>query len=189
MANELVVEREKLANEKEKLANEKEVSLKAIEKGLYTTPGGRTDSTTPKLVQYKFMVFDDKKTDIDNFLRKFEIDMTELKYPEVNWTYLLSKSFVGEVPSKICLNQSDYKLVKEQLLRTFGKTEAFYRKQYVDCVLVDNEDPQTFLDRISNNFDNWADCAKIDKTYDKLKTFFILDKLFIQVRKTSRHFY
>ncbi|XP_013080918.2 uncharacterized protein LOC106066442 [Biomphalaria glabrata] len=126
--------------------------------------------------------------DIDIFLKKFEIEMRELEYPEDKWSFLLSKSFVAEVPSKICMNQSSYSVVKEQLLRTYGKTEAYYREQFVNCAIETNDDPQTFMDRMTSSFENWTETAKIEKTFDGLKTFLMIDKAIYECQEELKIF-
>ncbi|XP_055890641.1 uncharacterized protein LOC129927202 [Biomphalaria glabrata] len=126
--------------------------------------------------------------DIDIFLKKFEIEMRELEYPEDKWTFLLSRSFTAEVPSKICMNQGNYSIVKEQLLRTFGKTEAFYRQQFVNCEIEPEDDPQTFLDKMSSHFDNWIETAEVEKTFDSLKTFLMLDKVMYECQEELKIF-
>ncbi|XP_055862849.1 uncharacterized protein LOC106056191 isoform X1 [Biomphalaria glabrata] len=171
------IEKEKLAMEKERLAIEKEKLEIKKGKAKDEGTGKKNDVSGNKLAKYKGTMFDENKIDIDIFLKKFEIEMKELAFPEDKWTFLLSKSFAAEVPSKICMNQNNYQIVKEQLLRTFGKTEAFYRQQYVNCTIETNEDPQTFLDKMNSYFDNWTESSKIEKTFDGLKVFLMLDKV------------
>ncbi|XP_055876116.1 uncharacterized abhydrolase domain-containing protein DDB_G0269086-like [Biomphalaria glabrata] len=113
------IEKEKLAMEKEMLAIEKEKLEIKKGKAKDEGTGKKNDVSGNKLAKYKGTMFDENKIDIDIFLKKFEIEMKELAFPEDKWTFLLSKSFAAEVPSKICMSQNNYQIVKEQLLRTF----------------------------------------------------------------------
>ncbi|XP_055872438.1 myb-like protein X [Biomphalaria glabrata] len=98
----VAIEREKknelVAIERERLAFEKETA----EKKLKTDQGKendkrKSDSTGNKLAKYKGLIFNEDKMDIYIFLKKFEIEMRELEYPEDKWTFLLSRSFTAEV--------------------------------------------------------------------------------------------
>ncbi|KAH9524391.1 hypothetical protein Btru_054394 [Bulinus truncatus] len=102
-------------------------------------------SLANRIAHYKFQVFDEQKTIIDNFLTKFERDMKELEFPEPKWTYLLGKSFTSDIALKICLHQDNYQVAKEQLLRTYGQTEASFRKAFHQTALHKDDDPQTYF--------------------------------------------
>ena len=198
-------EKEKEREEKEKEREEKEkerefrerelvMQLQIIEKqaevrnnevtgNTVTNVNGELDETRREdrgllnaMARFQFQIYDDKSCDIDTFMKKFEREMNNYKFPEEKWLGILGRCFKGEIPSKICLEKTDYRQAKAQLLIHFGSTEANYRKKFFDISLSQESDPKDYFDMLSNAMDKWLECAKVGETVEDLKNFFIMDR-------------
>ena len=192
-------EREEKAKEREEKEKDRIFQLKKLElEAKNNTSNVNIGVTRPvvdqemairnNMCRFTFQLFNEKDGSIDTFLKKFEMEMERQNFSSCYWSGLLGKSFTGDIPSKICMEQSDYASVKEQLLRHFGSTEEAYRKKFFEMTLSKEEDPKSYFDSLTSAMDKWLKCAKIEKSFEELKNFIIRDKAIYSLDKTLKAF-
>ena len=70
----------------------------------------------------------------------------------------------------------NYIKLRSALLHKFGKTEEGYRKQFISCKRDSDETAAQFIVRLLGYFDRWLELAKVDETFEALRTFIARDR-------------
>ena len=132
-------------------------------------------SHTPKLP-----VFNDDVDDLDCYLNKFEKYAHQQGWPKETWAVNLSALLSGralEVYARLNVKDSqDYDKVSEALCKRFHLTEEGFQHKFRNARPEKDESPEQFLNRLENLFDRWTSLAKIDKSFDQLKSLIVREQ-------------
>ena len=124
--------------------------------------------------------FDEAKDDIDAYLYRFERVAELSAYRQDDYALYLSALLRGKALE--CYNRlgaadaRNYIKLRSALLHKFGKTEEGYRKQFISCKRDSDETAAQFIVRLLGYFDRWLELAKVDETFEALRTFIARDR-------------
>ncbi|XP_059156644.1 uncharacterized protein LOC131941415 [Physella acuta] len=125
--------------------------------------------------------FEDKKDDIDAFIRRFEtIAKSENIADNMMSQHLLT--LVGGRGLDACHTLTDeeikdYKTLKKTLLEFYHLTEETYRQKFHQLQPNKNEDFKVFTNDLKLTLEKWIEAASINKTYEDLFQFVLVDKI------------
>ena len=132
-------------------------------------------SRTPKLP-----VFNDGVDDLDCYLNRFEKYAHQQGWPKDTWAVNLSALLTGralEVYARLSVKDSqNYEKVSEALCKRFHLTEDGFQNKFRNARPEKDENAEQFLNRLENLFDRWTSLAKIDKSFDQLKSLIIREQ-------------
>ena len=178
-------EKEKSKLELTRMEIEKEIQLKRLEMSHQTIhPEQSAGPATPQHSRsglYKMIKFEDNKDDIDAFFRRFEtIAKSDNIAENLMSQHLLA--LVGGRGLDAChtLNDDeikDYKTLKQTLLEFYHLTEETYRQKFHKLLPNKDEDFRVFTNDVKLTFEKWIEAASINKTYEGLLEFILVDKI------------
>lgn len=124
--------------------------------------------------------FDERKDDLDAYIRRFEGVARSQNWPEDQWANALSVRLSGEALSVFGrLSPSDatnFVKVKAALLKRFRFTLDGFREKFRSEKPADGETATQFAARLSHYFDRWTELAEIDREYGALRELLIKDQ-------------
>ncbi|KAF7685984.1 Retrovirus-related Pol polyprotein from transposon, partial [Cucumispora dikerogammari] len=83
---------------------------------------------------------------------------------------------------------ADYDQLKESLFLGFNKTPDTFRKEFRSSRPSEGETYQQFVISLGRKLDYWIDASKVEKNFDNLREFFILDQIISSVSPELRVF-
>lgn len=136
--------------------------------------GSRRASLSLSPSPHKLMPpFDDKRDDLDSYLRRFERVAQGQDWPQEKWATALSMCLVGpalEVIGRMSPEDSlDYDRVKRALLQRFRYTAEGYREKFRESKPLDGETGSQFAARLEGFFDRWVSMDSCPKTYEGIR--------------------
>ena len=187
-AEERFLERRRRAEEEESEKRRKDEDHKRqleLVKAKKDAGNGESDERTfpslnlPKVPPPK--AFDPKEERIDEFFRRFESTATRCKWDEeAKLAFLMSalphaeEKRIQQLPP---VQQQDYKEIKEFLLRVHVINPHQRKEDFQSRTPVEGDPGSWFPAELSRAFDLWLEAAGVEKSYDALRNFMILDQL------------
>ena len=124
------------------------------------------------LSHLKLPVFDEKSTDIESYIFRFEKHAELCAWPKDIWSQALASRLTGEaldVFRDLSIEKaSTYDDLKNALFTHFHFTEDGFRENFRECKPKLGENFSSFTDRMKRHFVRWQNSAKIEKDYEKL---------------------
>ncbi|XP_063601110.1 uncharacterized protein LOC134777201 [Penaeus indicus] len=162
-------------NQKVRLAHELEMTKIQANNNASITPVFSGDTVRPSLP-----VFHDSE-DISLYLIRFErvADLLNIKKESyaVRLGSLLTGKAVDVYTSLSPEITKDYELLKKCLLDSFAKTPDGYRVDFRSAKIKPGETFKQFVIKLGRMFDLWVDASNVEKSYENLRSFMILDQL------------
>lgn len=128
--------------------------------------------------------------DIGSFLIRFERIAKLLNISEETYAARLGSVLTGKcVDIYTGLSEeitSDYELLKKALLKGFNKTPDGYRKDFRAARIKDSESFDLFAIKLGRFFDQWIDSCDVQKEFQSLRDYMILDQLMSAVTPDLR---
>jgi len=122
----------------------------------------------------------DEKDDLDAYLHRFERYAELQRWPRKTWAIYLAALLKGNalaVYSRLTPEQSrEYDTLKTALLKRYELTEEGYRTKFYEAKPETGESPPQFIVRLENYFMRWANLAKIEHTFDGLRTLLVRER-------------
>ena len=181
------IEKERLKNanmEKEihRLNNELEKREKQMgSKPMSKNPSSDQNMRSP-LSHLKLPVFDEKSTDIEAYIFRFEKHAELCKWPKDIWCQALAARLTGEaldVFRDLSIEKaSTYDELKKALFKHFHFTEDGFRDTFRECRPKTGENFQSFTDRMKRHFIRWQNSAEVEKDYEKLKDLILREHVY-----------
>ena len=136
---------------------------------------GRSLGKVPKMPY-----FDEGRDFMDSYLGRFERFAESQKWKRVDWALYLSALLKGRaldvysmMPAEYA---SDYNKLKDALLKRYQLSSDGFKKRFRSAKPEAGETPSQFLTRIDNYLQRWIELAKVEKTYDGLKTLIVQEQ-------------
>ncbi|XP_077531344.1 uncharacterized protein LOC144143472 [Haemaphysalis longicornis] len=141
----------------------------------------REENNGVRLNPSKLLVaFDEKKDDLDAYIRRFEGIARSQNWPEDQRSTALSTRLSGEALSVFGRltpeDAADYSKVKAALLKRFRFTVDGFREKFRSETPADGETATQFAARLSHYFDRWTELAEIGKEYASLRELLIKEQ-------------
>lgn len=141
----------------------------------------REENNGVRLNPSKLLVaFDEKKDDLDAYIRRFEGIARSQNWPEDQWSTALSARLSGEALNVFGRltpeDAADYSKVKAALLKRFRFTVDGFREKFRSETPADGETATQFAARLSHYFDRWTELAEIEKEYASLRELLIKEQ-------------
>ena len=118
-------------------------------------------------------MFIDGKDEMDSYLERFERFARSNNWEEGIWSTSLSALLSGkalDVYSRLSEEEaSDYKKLKEALLKRYDLTEDGYRKKFRNCAPQQGETSEQYVFRIKTYLNRWIDLSDAEETFEALK--------------------
>ena len=166
-------EASRIEAEREKVKLAHELELAKLGKPVMTEPG-TLSVNQPRLPEYK------DGEDMASYLVRFERVGNLLGIPENSYAVRLGSLLTGKaVDIYTSLSPevtSDYAQLKQSLLQGFNKTPSGYRKDFRSAKIRVGETYKQFSVQLGRLFDQWIDGWEVEKTYEGLRSFMILDQ-------------
>ncbi|GFR99385.1 hypothetical protein ElyMa_002791900 [Elysia marginata] len=101
---------------------------------------------------------------VDLYLERFERHCASMGWAKQDWASCLVNLLSGEALT-IFLSvdpdeSKDYNIVRDTLLLRFNCTESGFRSKFLAAEPGQDENFETFLNRVKRYFDRWTDLAK-----------------------------
>ncbi|XP_042149478.1 uncharacterized protein LOC120845798 [Ixodes scapularis] len=126
------------------------------------------------------LAFDERKDDLDAYIRRFEGIALSQKWPESQWATALSTCLTGEALSVYGrlppVDAADYGKVKASLLKRFRFTVEGFRDKFRDGKPVDGETATQYAARLGHYFDRWVELAAVTKDFEGLRELVIKEQ-------------
>ena len=120
----------------------------------------------------KLPEFDEKTTDIESYLFRFEKHAEVCKWKKEDWCHALASRLSGkaldvfrDLPAD---KASSYEALKEALFAQFHFTEEGFRSRFRKSKPSHTETFSTYADRLKRQFNRWVESAKVGNDFDKL---------------------
>lgn len=141
----------------------------------------REENNGVRLNPSKLLVaFDEKKDDLDAYIRRFEGIARSQNWPEDQWSTALSARLSGEALNVFGRltpeDAADYSKVKAALLKRFRFTVDGFREKFRSETPADGETATQFAARLSHYFDRWTELAEIEREYASLRELLIKEQ-------------
>ena len=128
----------------------------------------------------KMSPFDEKVDDMDSYLHRFERYAELQAWRKADWAVYLAALLKGkalDVYARLTPDQAqDYGVLKKALLKRYALTEEGYKAKFHDSKPEPGESPQQFLVRLESYFLRWLDLAKVEQTFDGVRTFLVREQ-------------
>ena len=179
------LEKGRLHNELEKLRLDHELALAQLEQapGVVTTP---VHVEKPKLPRWT------EGEDLPSYFIRFERIASLLNLDRASLAIRLGSSLSGkaaDIYSSLSPEiTADYDQLKGALFLGFNKTPDSLRKDFRSSKLGEGETYQQFVISLGRKLDYWIDSVKLEKNFDALREFLILDQLISNVSPELRIF-
>jgi len=119
----------------------------------------------------KMPYFDEGRDFMDSYLGCFERFAESQKWKRVDWSLYLSALLEGRA-----LMPAEYAKLKDALLKRYQLSADGFKKRFRSAKPEAGETPSQFLTRIDNYLQHWIELAKVEKTYDGLKTLIVQEQ-------------
>ena len=151
------------------------------------TPAAPAPVTPTPKKGYKMTSFNEEKDSMDSYLLRFERFAEAQKWKPEEYAIYLAAQLQGnslEVYTRLAPGDSNnYNVLKAALLKHYSLTEEGFRKKFYTSHMEKTETATQYMARLANYFDRWIDLAVVDKTYDKLRQFMIVEKFLHMIPK------
>ena len=141
---------------------------------------GESSGSTSQTSSFKLPFFSEGVDNMDTYLSRFEMIATSAGVKEEDWAGRIMGLMRGkalDVCQKLSQTElSQYKLVKDALLKLYGNTADGYREKFHLISPSQNEDPQLFINNMSLYFDRWVALSEIGHTAADLRELVLIDK-------------
>ena len=128
----------------------------------------------------KIPPFEESRDAIDAYLHRFEIYAKAQKWKPSDWAVYLSALLKGralEVYARLPEAEiTDYDKLKQALLKRFNLTEEGFRVRFRSSKPEGGETPLQYITRMESYLIRWLELAKMDKTYEGLKTLMLREQ-------------
>lgn len=126
------------------------------------------------------VAFDEKKDELDAYIRRFEGIARSQNWPEDQWSMALSTRLSGEALSVFGMlstgDAANYSNVKATLLKRYRVTIDGFREKVRSEIPADGETATQFAARLIHYFDCWTELAEIEKDYASLQELLIKEQ-------------
>ncbi|XP_042144369.1 uncharacterized protein LOC120836664 [Ixodes scapularis] len=147
----------------------------------------RTDGEVQSVLKLNpnklLLAFDERKDDLDAYIRRFEGIALSQKWPESQWATALSTCLTGEALSVFGrlppVDAADYGKVKASLLKRFRFTVEGFRDKFRDGKPVDGETATQSAARLGHYFNRWVELAAVTKDFEGLREL-VIKKQFLK---------
>ncbi|XP_040354919.1 uncharacterized protein LOC121045765 [Ixodes scapularis] len=159
------------------------IECQQLEKETREKEGSRGKDAEPslKLNTSKLLIpFDDRKDDLDAYIRRFESLAESQKWPESQWSTALATCLSGEALSVYGRlppgDAADYSKVKTALLKRFRFTADGFRDKFDSGKPADGETAAPFSARLSHYFDRWIELSDTKHEFKDLRELLIKER-------------
>ncbi|KAM7284397.1 uncharacterized protein ISCGN_001491 [Ixodes scapularis] len=159
------------------------IECQQLEKETREKEGSRGKDAEPslKLNTSKLLIpFDDRKDDLDAYIRRFESLAESQKWPESQWSTALATCLSGEALSVYGRlppgDAADYSKVKTALLKRFRFTADGFRDKFDSGKPADGETAAQFSARLSHYFDRWIELSDTKHEFKDLRELLIKER-------------
>lgn len=139
------------------------IECQRLEKETREKEGSRERSDLRLDASKLLMPFDERKDDLDAYIRRFESLAESQKWPEGQWSTVLATCLSGEALSVYGRlppgDAADYAKVKQALLKRFRFTADGFRDKFNSGKPADGETAVQFSARLSHYFDRWIELS------------------------------
>ena len=137
--------------------------------------------------------FDEKdENGMDAYLHRFERYAELQGWPRDGWAIYLAALLKGkalDVYSRLTPEQAkDYEALKTALLKRYELTEEGYKNKFYKSKPESGESPAQFIVRLENYFMRWVTLAKIDQSFEGLRTLLVRERYLATCSKTLEVF-
>ena len=145
---------------------------------------GKNEPIIPKsaLSHLKLPLFDEKTTDIETFIFRFEKHAELCGWPKEIWCQALASRLTGEaleVFRDVSVEKATtFETLKENLFTHFHLTEEGFNQRFRESRHKQGETFTTFTDRLKRNFNRWTQSAKIEKSYEKMVDLILREQVY-----------
>uniref|UniRef100_A0A1B8XZV3 SCAN box domain-containing protein n=1 Tax=Xenopus tropicalis TaxID=8364 RepID=A0A1B8XZV3_XENTR len=144
-------------------------------------PGREAHNPVVRLTHAAFPTFDERKENIDAFLRTFEIMCEDYEVPRTEWTKILVGKLTGkandvyrEMPYP---QRTDYEEVNWVLLNNYAISPESYRHSFRTLNKVSSDTYWDFGNRLRRTFDQWVTTSQV-KTFEELRQLCLQEQFF-----------
>ncbi|XP_064100981.1 uncharacterized protein LOC135211622 [Macrobrachium nipponense] len=141
----------------------------------------------------KIHPFDEKTDEIDVYMNRFEKLAEFHKWDQEDYGIMLGTLLRGRALKVYCgldpAIASNYQELKAALLKAFQVNPQVYRKKFREGFIETNESFVQYSYRLRQNFDKWLQLADVDKSYDDVCDFMIMDQLLANSSRDLRTFH
>ena len=183
-------EKERISLERDKAKLEADVQLARIQAST-ELPNRTSDHDVVRVEKPKLPVYHEGE-DLTAYFIRFERVCSLLGLRDDSLAVRLGSTLTGkaaEIYSSLPIaTTSDYKALKQALLKAYNRTPDFYRFDFRSAKLQGNETYEQFVTSLSRKLDYWIDSLISERTFDNLKDFIIRDQLLTAVIPELRIF-
>ena len=123
-----------------------------------------------KFGKIKLPMFEEHKDSFDSYISRFENVAKMRKWGKDEWPTHRSLLLTGRAFDTFFglseIQQSNYDVIKEALMRKYALTEEQFRKQFYSTGVEQGETIQEFMARLERLFTKWVETSKITKDYN-----------------------
>jgi len=134
----------------------------------------RSRTRGPKMAAF------DERDNMDSYLSRFERYAELQGWKKDTWAIYLAALLKGpalDVYARLPSDQAnDYQALKTALLKRYAMTEEGYKQRFYDSKPEKGESPQQFITRFESYLRRWLELAKIDPSYEGLKTLLVKEQ-------------
>ncbi|KAM7287319.1 uncharacterized protein ISCGN_031010 [Ixodes scapularis] len=117
--------------------------------------------------------FDERRDDLDAYLKRFECIAGGEEWPEAKWATALSMCLTGEalkLYGRLSPQDSlSYEATKKALLDRFRFTTEGYREKFRSSKPEEGETASQYAARLQGYFDRWMEVGETPSTYEALR--------------------
>ena len=176
------VDRDERQNERDHDKEIKECDLKIAENSnsVNTTPVTNVKPSS-NVKKPRLPAFQDRKDDLDAYIKRFERFATTAGWPENEWAMTLSTLLTGralDLYSRLPIEKADnYKELKLALLHRYDFTEEGFRTKFRTAQVDEGEKYSQFAQRIAGYLNRWIELAEVEKAYDALVDLLVREQM------------
>ncbi|XP_038054655.1 uncharacterized protein LOC119726874 [Patiria miniata] len=182
------VQRDERQQEREHLKQMKEYELQIAEQQSNLAGTAVTISTGQirNVNKPKLPPFQDRKDDLDAYIKRFERFAQAVDWPEQQWATILSTQLTGralELYSRLPPDKaSDYQELKKALLHRYDYTEEGFRLKFRTAKREEGETYSQFAQRMAGYLDRWTELVEV-KDYETLKDLLVREQMLLACPK------
>uniref|UniRef100_A0A2C9KV64 Uncharacterized protein n=1 Tax=Biomphalaria glabrata TaxID=6526 RepID=A0A2C9KV64_BIOGL len=143
------------------------------------TPVHRNENDNSHWLNKKMQPFKEATDSISDYLKRFEIKLTNCNVRESEWSQILLDLVQGQALT-ICQNhdhtiQDSYQILKKELLNAYGHNASTFRTKYYENTPSNQVEPQTTINLEKDYFSKWLGFEEIENTFEGLRNFILID--------------